>query len=285
MTQRSSRTHRRITGKRTARRWLHLALGLFVLLVCLGAGLGYREATQQPVVRTIRFSDPDWPAKSRSVRILLMSDLHVQGPDMSPGRLAEIILQANALRPDLVVLAGDFERKAWFGTRSYSAEEIVEPLRRIDAPLGVYAIFGNNDRSDRRELKAALKKISVTVLEDKAVQVGPIALAGLYVRPARTINRLLKLTGTRILVAHSPDIFADVPPDIPLTLAGHTHCGQILIPGLGALATGSRFGSRYLCGITNENDKALIVTAGLGTSNLPLRFGAPPDVWLITLGR
>jgi len=67
-------------------------------------------------------------------------------------------------------------------------------------------------------------------------------------------------------------------------LAGHTHCGQIRLPFVGAVSTMSRYGQRYACGLIRENGRTLIVTAGLGTSGLPLRLGAAPDLWLIWLG-
>jgi predicted MPP superfamily phosphohydrolase len=66
-------------------------------------------------------------------------------------------------------------------------------------------------------------------------------------------------------------------------LAGHTHCSQIRLPLVGALSTMSRYGDRYACGLIRERGKTLIVGAGLGTSLLPLRIGAPPEMWLVEL--
>ena len=92
------------------------------------------------------------------------------------------------------------------------------------------------------------------------------------------------LPGARILLSHSPDPFPGVPGDVALMLAGHTHCGQVRLPFLGAVKTMSAYGQRYACGLIRENGRTLIVTAGLGTSGLPLRLGAVPDLWLIRLG-
>ena len=92
------------------------------------------------------------------------------------------------------------------------------------------------------------------------------------------------LRGARLLLSHSPDPFARVPSDVGLTLAGHTHGGQIVLPWVGALETMSRYGDRYRCGFVREHGKLLLVTAGLGTSIAPLRIGAPPEFWLLTLG-
>ena len=67
-------------------------------------------------------------------------------------------------------------------------------------------------------------------------------------------------------------------------LAGHTHCGQIRLPLIGAVSHHVRYGERYACGRIDEGGRTLIVTAGLGTSILPLRLGARPDLWLVTIG-
>jgi predicted MPP superfamily phosphohydrolase len=92
------------------------------------------------------------------------------------------------------------------------------------------------------------------------------------------------LSGARVLLSHSPDPFATLPPDIGLMLAGHTHCGQIRLPLWGPLETDSAYGERYACGFIEENGRKLIVTAGLGASRLPLRLMAPPDFWIVTIG-
>ncbi|MBO9621801.1 MAG: hypothetical protein J7500_03725 [Sphingomonas sp.] len=76
----------------------------------------------------------------------------------------------------------------------------------------------------------------------------------------------------------------ELPARFGLVLAGHTHCGQIVLPLVGALASASRFGERYRCGIVREPGRITIVTSGLGASVLPLRYGAPPDWWMLTLG-
>jgi len=87
-----------------------------------------------------------------------------------------------------------------------------------------------------------------------------------------------------VLLSHSPDPFPRVPTTIRLMLAGHTHCGQIRLPFVGALSIYSEHGDRYACGRVDEAGKVLVVGAGLGTSVLPLRFGTPPDLWLVTIG-
>ena len=258
--------------------------------------IGYRNATAAPIVRRLDFKAPDYPADAAPISILLFSDVHVHGPDMPPSRLAKIVRQIDALHPDLIVAAGDFIGDNWVG-RTYSIEQAIAPLSALEAPLGVYAVLGNNDyESYARGIRPALKKAGVHLLEDQAAGVGPIALGGLdgfiyHKRKPweqarlRTSEAMARTTGVKILAAHRSDEVVPAAPFVRLVLAGHTHCGQIVLPLIGALASGSDYGSRFLCGVIRDRSKLLVVTAGLGTSHVPLRFGAPPDMWLISISR
>jgi hypothetical protein len=123
--------------KAQLRLWVAAALlaGMEVLLA-----IGYRNPTAAPIVRHLDFKVPDTPP----VTILLFSDVHVHGPDMSTSRLAKIVEQINAPHRDVVAAAGDFIDDNWVG-RTYSVEEAIAPLSHLRPPLGVYAVLGNND--------------------------------------------------------------------------------------------------------------------------------------------
>lgn len=266
---------------------------LLVLLIAglTGLGIGYGTATSDPVVREAAVALADWPAGEPPVKALLISDLHVAGPDMPPRRLARIMRGIEALRPDIVLIAGDLVSDKRFSTRSYSLAEAVAPLAGLRPRLGTYAVLGNHDHwRDAAEARAALRALGVTVLDNDAARAGPLAIGGLddeytsHDDLPRTLARLRRLPGARLLLSHSPDPFPQVPADIGLTLAGHTHCGQIRLPVIGAISTMSEHGDRYACGRIDEGGRTLIVGAGLGTSILPLRLGARPDMWLISLG-
>jgi predicted MPP superfamily phosphohydrolase len=268
------------------RRSLFLALAAATLL-----GWGYRNATTDPVLRETHVALRDWPEGEAPLRALVISDIHVAGPDMPPSRLTRIVGRINALDPDLVLIAGDFVGDKSVATRSYSLTEAVAPLAGLRPRLGTFAVLGNHDHwRDAAETRRALRAVKVVVLDNDAVSAGPLAIGGLddpfthHDRLAATLRRLRTVPGARILLSHSPDPFPDVPSDIGLMLAGHTHCGQIRLPLIGALSTMSDYGDRYACGRINEAGKVLIVGAGLGTSILPLRLGAPPDMWLVALG-
>lgn len=270
--------------------WLIAAMAIAVLGVL---AVGYRNATADPVVRRLVLTVPDYPKAAAPVRLVLFSDVHVHGTDMPPERVNRIVDQINALHPDLVVAAGDFEGNTWVG-REYPFQQAVAPLRRLRARLGVYAVLGNNDFAEGRDISTGpLEAAGIHVINNDAVQVGPLALGGIKGRlyshskmlqvRRETYEAMQRTPGVKVLAAHRPDEFAAAPPWVSLVLAGHTHCGQIVLPIIGPLETGSDFGRKYLCGIIRNGSKVLVVTAGLGTSHVPLRIDAPADIWLITI--
>ena len=267
---------------------------ILLLLLVMGLGLaayGYAAAVSDPIVRSARVSLPDWRRGAAPLRAVLISDIHVAGPDMPPERLARIVGQINALRPDLVLIAGDLVSDRPLSTRLYSTEASIAPLMALRPRLGTLAVLGNHDHwRDEQAVRSVLAAAGVTVLDNGAVSAGPLAIGGLddaftdHDDPGATVAALRALPGAKLMLSHSPDPFARLPEDISLMLAGHTHCGQVSLPLVGPFATYSDYGNRFACGIIRESGKTLIVGAGLGTSMVPLRLGAPPDMWLIELG-
>jgi predicted MPP superfamily phosphohydrolase len=259
--------------------------GVLLLLFC------YWTAVSDPVVRNARIAAPGWPSGAPRLRLLLMSDIHVGGPDMPPERLGRIVAQINALSPDIVLIAGDFITDKRLATRHYSHDEAIAPLAGLRPRLASLAVLGNHDHwRDSAAAHRALARAGIRVLDNQAVQVGPLAVGGLdddFTHRAdvpATLAALRALEGPRLILSHSPDPFPDLPADVFLMLAGHTHCGQVAPPLIGPLSTMSRFGRRYVCGLIREGGKTLIVSAGLGTSGIPLRLGAVPDLWLVEVG-
>ena len=106
----------------------------FALVVALGLaiiGWAYWTAIADPVVREARVGLVGWPGGAVPVRVVLISDLHVAGPDMPPSRLVRIVARINALRPDIVLIAGDFVSDKRTSTRSYPLREAVAPLAAL----------------------------------------------------------------------------------------------------------------------------------------------------------
>ncbi len=276
------------------RRSFRILQRLFLGLALAGALLlafSYWTAVSDPVVRTARVAVAGWPSGAPRLRLLLLSDVHVGGPDMPPARLRRIVGQINRLEPDLVLIAGDLVTDKRLATRYYSHDEAVAPLAGFRPRLATVAVLGNHDHwRDAPAARRALARAGIRLLENQAVQLGPVAVGGLdddftdrADLPA-TLAALRALKGPKLILSHSPDPFADPAPDVFLMLAGHTHCGQVALPLIGPLSTMSEHGRRYACGLVREGGRTLVVTAGLGTSGIPLRLGAVPDMWRVEIG-
>lgn len=266
---------------------LLLVAGLFGLLA---AAFMYAVALRDPLVRTAVIPMVDWPKGAPPFRVALLTDLHLAGPDMPPSRIARIVAQVNQLKPDLVLFAGDFVSDKAVSTHRYDARQGLAPLAGIKATHGAWAVLGNHDHwRSAEEVSTGLTRAGIRILDNKAVSVGPVRLGGVdddYTGQAdipQTIKAMRSGSGSRILLSHSPDITPRLPPDVGLVLAGHTHCGQIRLPVVGAVSYESQFGDRYDCGLKQESGRHIVISAGLGTSVLPFRLGAVPDLWLLTL--
>jgi predicted MPP superfamily phosphohydrolase len=266
-------------------------MALLVVMLLVG-GFGARawyEAKEDPIVRRASLAVPGMPAGSGPVTIALLSDIHVAEPDMPPARLSRIVGQVNALKPDVIVIAVDLVSEHGKFVQPYPVDLSIAPLAGLRAPLGVVAVLGNHDGArGRLAVRRQLARRGIKVIADAALRAGPLALGGLAdgFHPVRHLERTLAamkgVGGARVVISHRPDAFGSLPGNTGLMLAGHTHCGQIRLLGW-APVTNSRFGQRYACGLVRERGNVLIVTAGLGTSLLPFRLDAPPDIWLITV--
>ncbi|MFS0771953.1 metallophosphoesterase [Sphingomonas sp. 1P08PE] len=266
-------------------------LALLMLMIA-GLGLlalGYRNARADPVVRRIAVALPGWPAGARPVTVALLGDIHIGSATMDAARLDRIVAQVNAQRPDLIVMVGDFIVGHEPGSAARLAPALVAPLSRLRAPLGVVAVPGNHDHwTGVAAVTTALDQAGVLVLRNGAAARGPLAIAGLDDRPTRharlatTLAAIEALDGAGVMIAHSPILGGRPSARIRLVLAGHTHCGQVVLPIIGAPRQVTN--PHYRCGVVRDPARLTVVTAGLGTSVLPVRFGAPPDFWLVRLG-
>jgi predicted MPP superfamily phosphohydrolase len=288
---------------RVTRRRLLAASGGVVgsSLVGTAAYAGGVEARSLAVTRYAP-QPPAWPSGHR-LSITVIADIHAGGPNMTVSHVRRMVDTANELKSDLVVLLGDYIATYRFvdvrmPNRIWAAE-----LARLSAPLGTWAVLGNHDWwHDPAGIRTSLTAVGISVLENDAVLLGPEGarfwLAGLGDQRAyrlghgrfrgvddlpRTLSQIR--TGDPIvLLAHEPDIFAHLPERIALTLAGHTHGGQIRLPLIWPAFVPSKYGARYAYGHVVEDGRHLIVSGGLGTSFIPARLGMPPEVVQVVLG-
>lgn len=268
-----------------------------------GAYAGVIEPTMLLRVTGYELTPPGWP-DDLPLTVAIISDVHVNEPYTPMSRVKQIVETANRLGADLIVHLGDHEATHRFVKRRVPPREWAAAYADLAAPLGFYTVLGNHDWwNNAREIRRALDGAHIRILENEAelIELGPrrFWLAGLADQIARRMGRgvfegLDDLPGTMaqvvtddpvLLLAHEPDIFPKVPPRVSLTLAGHTHGGQVHIPGLPAPWIPSGYGDRYRYGHIVEDGRHLIVSGGLGMSGLPMRFGVPPEIVLLKLGR
>ena len=225
------------------------------------------------------------------------------GPNMGIERIRNVVNSANALRSDIILLLGDFVATHRFVTEHVPGPVWAAELARLSASLGVHSILGNHDWwFHQAEIRASLKAVKIPVMENQALLLGPQGarfwLAGLgdqlaYPQPGGGFRGIDNLPGTLsqvstddpvILMVHEPDIFTQVPDRVSLTLAGHTHGGQLRLPLVWPALVPSEYGAQFAYGHVREGGRDLIVSGGLGTSIVPLRLGVPPEILRIELG-
>src|SRR3954469_8800769 len=257
-----------------------------------GAGPAGWAAWIEPrrlVVRELELALPHWPARLSGLRAGVLSDLHAGVPHAGLAAIGRAGDELNAREPDVHLLLGDYLDASQKWRRPLAPERVADELARLRSPNGTIAVLGNHDwRNSGDRMWRALEAVGITVLEDRAVNVGDFWVAGLadlrHRRP--DIGEALRdvpQDAPVLMLSHDPDLFPGVPNRVSLTLAGHTHGGQIAIPFLRRPMLPSYYGERYARGHIVEHGRHLLVTTGVGTSGLPVRFLAPPEVYVLTL--
>ena len=216
----------------------------------------------------------------KGVKLVFASDFHIDR--YAKKRLERTVRLINAQNPDLVILGGDFI-KGHDGKFTLDIETQSRELGKIKAKTA--AVLGNHDGwYDKERVAEALSNCGISVLANSNIKVDDLWIAG--VEDLQTgnpdITKALKNTSRpRILITHSPDIYYDVKENVDLILAGHTHGGQVYIPFFGAPSVPSKYGSKFAERIINETQNTMIITKGIGTSILPVRFCAVPEIIVI----
>jgi predicted MPP superfamily phosphohydrolase len=274
-------------------------LGIALLLLAtLFLIVGVREAVSRPVERRLTVGLFGWPSDASPLKVALLSDIHLGNYAMDAGRLRRIVGQVNAARPDLILLAGDFVAGHDSAGAAERAAGLEAPLSQLTAPLGVVAVLGNHDHWTSPEaVRAALIRAGVTVLGNEAARRGPLAILGVedafsgHDDVGATVASWKAIGGIPLVLTHTPDLAHKLSGEFPVVLAGHTHCGQVVLPWLGPILTRSPmqqwrplYDTRYRCGVVRDVNRTVVVTAGVGSGTSPVRLGAPPDWWLLTVG-
>lgn len=226
------------------------------------------------------------------IKIAVIADLHAGAPYIDEDKIAKIVEETNAQKPDLILLPGDFIVQEVLGAQPIAFSRVTAILKNLQAPMGVFAVMGNHDwwGRDIPGMQKLFEDNGIHVLEDRSVKLKfnqqNIGLAGIsdyYEGPHDVVRALQDVPpGQGVLcLTHTPDIFPELPAQCHLTITGHTHGGQVNLPFVGALIVPSKYGQRYVSGLVTELGKSLFVSTGIGTSILPVRFGVTPEISIL----
>ena len=223
------------------------------------------------------------PEALSGLRIGLLTDLH-RSLTVPREDIEKAVTAMMKERPDLIVLGGDYV--TWRDPQF--VEDVADILAPLTAPHGVFAILGNHD--DERAMPAALTAQGFEVLMDARTRITvageSLDLVGLrfWTRQSTDVIPLLSsATRPAIVLAHDPRrVFEAAALDLSVVLSGHTHGGQIVIPGLGAIAA-RKF--PIAAGVFHQRNTTLYVSRGIGTVYVPFRLNCPPEVAILTLAR
>lgn len=222
----------------------------------------------------------------KGLKIVYISDIHAA--PYHHWFLKHIVKSVNQLKPDIILLGGDFV-KGHKEKSSMDMNKIALTLNQLNSPLGIYAVLGNHDGYINSEkMSQALTQNDIMVLSNKNKLIqyknNTFYIAGIedMLTGDPDIQKAIPNSNLPIiLLSHTPDMFPQVPSTVFLTLSGHTHGGQIKMPFWGAVLIPSIYGTQYAEGLIKENGKNLIVSRGIGTSILPIRFNCFPEIVII----
>ena len=244
------------------------------------------------IVKRVDIPLPGWPG-GRPLRVVAIGDIHGGAPYMTAQKIKSMVQLANRQKPDVVALLGDYVILGVLGGRFMEPETVAGALSGLSAPGGVFAVLGNHDWwYNGPRLRTALERAGFRVLEDEVATITvdgrKVHVAGLADEWTRRPDvektlALLPAGEPALVLTHGPDLFPKIPRLNGLTLAAHTHGGQVRLPLMGAPIVPSRYRQRYVAGIVREGDRTMFVTSGVGTSVLPVRLGVPPEIAVLTL--
>lgn len=265
---------------------------LLITTIWLGI-VGFVIEPDHIKVSRIDLKVPNLHIEFDGLKVAVLADLHVGSPHIDLKKLERIVNLTNREKPDVIVLLGDYVIQGVVGGKFVTPKEISNKLANLKAPCGVIAILGNHDWwGYGEEIIINFEDAGIKVLENDAIGINykgqKLWIGGLADLTTRfpDLNKTLKKVKDNenvILLTHNPDVFPEVPQKVNLTLAGHVHGGQIKLPFIGSLIVPSKYGQRYARGHIVESGRHMFVSKGIGTSILPVRFNAEPEIVIIKL--
>lgn len=255
--------------------------------MALGGGYAVLEAKWCRVLQ-VGLKVPRLPAPFVGTKVAFLADIH-HGPFVSQSYVQHVVAMTNALAPDLVLLGGDYVHRH----PRYIAPGIAE-LGKLQSKLGRFGVLGNHDNwEDRSATRSALAAFRITELTNTGVwltrdgaRLRICGVGDLWTdrQDLKTALGSASRDDAVILLSHNPDYVETlIDPRVGLVLSGHTHGGQVVIPGYGAPIVPSRYPRKYVHGLVQGPTCPVFITRGVGTISPPVRFCCRPEVVLITL--
>jgi predicted MPP superfamily phosphohydrolase len=256
-------------------------LGVSLGVVTGGAVHGFLYERHHLELTRSRFPVSGLPEALRGLRMGVLTDVH-RSQAVSHEMVSRAVRMLMAEAPDVILLGGDYIS---FADRRY-VHPAAEALAPLAAPHGVFAVLGNHD--DDRDMPAALAAKGFTVLRDAhtrlTIRGEAIDFAGIRFWTYRPIDIAHVLRGTgplTFLLAHTPKRLLEAQQlAIPAVISGHTHGGQIVLPGIGAVAARE---FPVIAGLAQRQGTTIFVSRGVGTVYVPVRINCPPEVAVLTL--
>ncbi len=232
---------------------------------------------------------PNLPAPFEGTTAAFLSDVH-HGPYVPRSYVRDVVAMTNSLNPDVVLLGGDYCHD---GTRFVAPA--LEDLGKLRAPMGRFAVLGNHDHWDGlAESIAGLDRAGIPLLRNTGVWLEKggrrLRVAGVgdlwtdELDVAHAVGDEANDRDAVVLLSHNPDLAETIrDPRVGLILSGHTHGGQVVVPGYGAPIVPSAYGQKYLHGLVRGPACPVYISRGVGTVSPPVRLFCRPEVVLITM--
>lgn len=269
------------------RRAIKAVSGAIIALPAGLASVGAVRARSKPELRQIDVAIPNLPEDLRGLRIAQLTDIHY-GPFYSRRDLEWAVAMANETKAHIAVVTGDLITR-----RSDNLEECLWILHGLRADAGVFGCLGNHETYAKAENQAEALGRSAGIrflrsdVENLRFGAASLVLTGVDYQPqdSKYLQGIRATPGlVNILLSHNPDVFEDAATlGFDLTLAGHTHGGQINVEILHENLNVARFFTPYVYGLYRKGGRSIYVSGGLGTVGAPVRLGAPPEVAVVTL--
>ena len=258
-----------------------IIIGIIFLAYC------YLE-TRWVKTKKIEIKSTDIPIDFNNKKIVFITDIH-HGKFLSIGRVKKLVKRINKLEPDIIIMGGDYVHQE----QKY-IKPVFDEFKNLNPKIGIYAVLGNHDHWEDAELtKKMMLQNGINICDNKSYWVeiknSRIKIGGVgdMWEDAQIIDSTindLQESDFSILISHSPDYIENMQTDlIDLTLAGHTHGGQMTFFGIWAPIIPSKYGQKYRYGLKKFGKMNVYISSGIGTITPPLRFFCRPEIVLINL--